>query len=235
MRIKWFFVSLVILFILTYFAYTNRYLLLHYAIKNIYQVNLHWSGNTYQKIVALTFDDGPDPSYTPKILTILNQYKVPATFFVQGVNVLHYPLLLKKEVQSGFEIGNHSFSHPHLANQKTKEITRELELTDHAIETVIGTKPRWFRPPYEEITPSILRASRLVNKSIILSNITLEHSATMSPRTLAKRVANLVFPGAIILMHDGRLNRHSTVKALPYLLNNLSAKGYRIVPLHDLL
>jgi peptidoglycan-N-acetylglucosamine deacetylase len=216
-------------------VFYNRYLLLQYTISTIHKINVKWMGPSNQKLVALTFDDGPDPRYTPRILSILKKYHTPATFFVEGANVLKYPELVLTEYRAGYEIGNHSFSHAHLAGLTAYEVNNELELTDRAIQATTGRKPVIFRPPYEELSEPILIASRRRHKNIVLSTITLERDSIKSPRAMANRVARRIFPGAIILMHDGRLNRNQTVKALPYLIKTLTAKGYRAVSLQQLL
>jgi peptidoglycan/xylan/chitin deacetylase (PgdA/CDA1 family) len=212
-----------------------RFLILQYFFQNIERVHIQWIGITRQKIVALTFDDGPDPRYTPRILAILNRYKIPAAFFVKGENAQKYPELLMREYRSGYEIGNHSFSHPHLAGLNALKIQAELQKTDKAIQAITGMIPRFFRPPYQELSGGIISVSRRSKKIIVLSTITLEHGSLKTPQALATRVANQAFPGAIILMHDGRLNRSRTVKALPYLINDLKKKGFRFVPVRQLL
>jgi len=215
--------------------FNNRYFLLQYTFKKLDRIDIEWMEFPRQKMVALTFDDGPDPRYTPRILTILKKYKAPAVFFVTGMNALKYPNLVLDEYRSGFVIGNHSFSHPHLAILATTKVITELKATDRAIQAVTGMNPSLFRPPYEELSDSIITVSRRLHKKIILSTITLEHKSAKNPLAMAERAAKLACPGAIILMHDGRLNRDQTVRALPYLIKALTVKGYRLVPLQRLL
>ena len=145
-----------------------------------------------------------------------------------------YPQLVKEEIQNGHVIGNHTFSHPHLSTLSVDQIRTELDTTDEIIQEVSGKKPLFFRTPYEELNENILKVSHLGHKQIILSTITLEHALSKTPKAKAERVIRMVFPGAIILAHDGRLNRHSTVQALPYLIQGLQAKGYRFVSLQEL-
>ena len=212
----------------------NRYFLIQTTYDFVNQSDVLWMGFNSQKVVAFTFDDGPDPSYTPQILATLKKYRVPATFFIEGANVLKYPGLVQAELKDGHTIGNHTFDHPHLAKESVEIIREELERTDRAIREVTGQTPRIFRPPYEELTEAIITASRGLHKQLIMSTITLEHHSVKTPQTKAERVVRLVFPGAIILMHDGRLNRASTVQALPYLIRGLKSRGYRIIPLNKL-
>ena len=215
--------------------FTHRYRILHVAIEHLDRVDVWWVGFTRQKIAALTFDDGPDPRYTPQILKILKKHQTPATFFMAGENAQKYPGLVSAICHYGHGIGNHTFSHPHLTSLTIPEITAELAATDRAVQTACGIRPALFRPPYEELSGDILSVSHRLHKHVILSTVTLEHAAAKSPRAMAKRAANMVFPGAIILVHDGRLNRTRTVQALPYLIEALNSKGYRIIPVQRLL
>lgn len=221
--------------LISFSFYHSRLLLFEEVFADVYKVDVEWMGHTTAKVVALTFDDRPDPKFTPEILKILEKYQTPATFFVCGNNVAKYPEILLKEIQAGHEIGNHTFSHPHLLKLTTEQIKTELVLTDEIIKKITRKKTTIFRPPYEELSENIITVTRDLQKYSVLSTITLEHQSLKTPQAEAERVLNLAFPEAIILMHDGRLNRHRTVEALPYLIEGLHAKGYRIVPLKTLL
>jgi peptidoglycan-N-acetylglucosamine deacetylase len=197
--------------------------------------DIDWMGFTNEKIVALTFDDGPDPRFTPKVLEILKKYHIPATFFVEGINVSEYPELVLEEYKSGHTIGNHTFTHPHLSILTVTGVKDEITFTDDEIQKITGEIPALFRPPYEELTDNIIKASRELHRTIIMSTITLEHTSDPTAKTEADRVSNLIFPGAIILAHDGRLNRSKSVSALHFLIQALTAKGYRFVSMSELL
>ena len=213
----------------------NQYLFVRSAVAIVNRVDIEWMGYTSQKIVALTFDDGPDPRYTPHILKILARYKVPATFFLIGSSVQLHPELVRAEIAAGHQIGNHTWSHPHLRRLSLRQIRQQLSATDRAIGKVAGVEPLFFRPPYEDLSEKILAASRASHKKIIMSTITVEHHALPTPQQKAQRVIRMVFPGAIILAHDGRVNRTDTVAALPYIIKGLKAKGYRFVSLTEIL
>lgn len=228
-------IFLMIIVILLFLFLINRFLVMQKTIAFVDRVDIVWMGYTKQKVVALTFDDGPDPTYTPQVLKILKEYNISATFFIEGSNVYKYPNIVRAEIKAGHTIGNHTYSHPRLSKLSLKDITAEILESDAEIKQIIGKKPSYFRPPYEELTENILTASRNLRKQIILSTLTLENVSTKTPQGKAERILQLVFPGAIILAHDGRLNRSQTVAALPYLIKGLTAKGYRIVPLKTLL
>ncbi|TCL64724.1 peptidoglycan/xylan/chitin deacetylase (PgdA/CDA1 family) [Hydrogenispora ethanolica] len=213
----------------------NHYLFVRSAIALVDRVDIEWMGYTSQKVVALTFDDGPDPRYTPAILKILAEYKIPATFFLVGTNVRRHPELVRAEIAAGHQVGNHTLSHPHLRRLTLPQIEKQIAATDRAIAEAAGVEPLLFRPPYEELSENILAASRLARKKIVMSTITVEHHVLPTPQQKANRVAKMVFPGAIILAHDGRVNRTDTVAALPEIIRALQAKGYRFVTLTELL
>jgi peptidoglycan/xylan/chitin deacetylase (PgdA/CDA1 family) len=228
-------VLVTILFLLLWLLLLNRYLIFQKTIMFFNKVDVSWMGYTDQKIVALTFDDGPDPVYTPQILKVLQKYHTPATFFILGSKAYQYPEIVKTEVNAGYLIGNHTYSHRRLSAISASAIRAEIDETDRVIKKISANKPDFFRPPYEELTDGVLKATFQLHKQILLSTITLEHQAAKTSKAKAERVIRLVFPGAIILAHDGRLNRSTTVKALPYLITGLTAKGYRIVSLLELL
>jgi peptidoglycan/xylan/chitin deacetylase (PgdA/CDA1 family) len=197
--------------------------------------SVEWMGNTREKVVALTFDDGPDRVYTRQILAVLKRYRVSATFFVTGMNARKYPDLIRAEFSAGHLVGNHTHTHPHLQQLSEADILNELQMTDQTIASASGEKTFLFRPPYEELNENILNVSRKLHKKVVMSTVTLEHHRLKTPKEEAERVVERVYPGAIILAHDGRLNRIRTVEALPYLIKGLTAKGYRIIPLNKLL
>jgi len=197
-------------------------------------LNVEWMGTTREKEVALTFDDGPDPVYTTQILRILAEDHIIATFFVEGKNAKLHPDLIKTEINAGHEIGNHTYNHPHLQKISAAAVNREIEATDRQLKKISGKIPYTFRPPYLELDQNILESSRKLHKKIIMSTLTLEHSAAASSAAEADRVIKHVFPGAIILAHDGRLNRSKTVAALPFLIKGLLKKGYRFVTVDEL-
>jgi peptidoglycan-N-acetylglucosamine deacetylase len=231
-RLPWF--LLVLVTVIFALLFIHRYLFFEKTIDFFNKVNVIWMGNTTQKVVALTFDDGPDPIYTSQILKILKKNHIPATFFLVGKNAQKYPKLVQEEMKNGYQIGNHTFSHPHLNTLSEAQISLQLVKTDQIIQKITGQKPLFLRTPYEELNENILNIAHSDHKQIILSTLTLEHELSKTPKAKAERIMGMVFPGAIILAHDGRLNRHSTVKALPYLIRGLQAKGYRFVSLPEL-
>ena len=205
---------------------------------------------------VLTFDDGPDPVFTPQVLDVLKKYHVPAIFFVVGKNAEAHPDLLARIVREGHEIGNHSFSHPDLFSLSSVHQDLELTLTQRMIQAATGRSTPFFRPPYggnpeprfpSEIVP-ILRAGRLgyvtVGQGIDPSDWQLTTLAPgvqttlkrrlRTPGEVAERVVRARNDGHIVLLHDAGGNRALTVAALPLIIARLQGLGHTFVSLSDL-
>ncbi len=210
------------------------------------------SGATNQKILCLTFDDGPDGRYTPQVLDTLKQYQAPATFFVIGVNAEKYPNLIKREYAEGHEIGNHTYTHPNIANTSPLRTELELSTTQRIIENLLGVSTTFFRPPYnadsqpmtpQEIEP-ILRAQAYgyatVSETIdprdwepattaqaILDEVKSEVASSISEQDQAST--------HVILLHDAGGDRAATVAALPQIIQYFRSKGYRFGTVGELI
>ncbi len=188
------------------------------------------------KVVALTFDDGPHPIYTPKVLEILRRYKVKATFFLIGERVERFPQIARMIVSEGHEVGNHTYSHPNnLPKENWDEIRLEIEKCSKAIERVTGVRPKFFRPPKGFLNYKVLTLAQLEGYTLVFWTVSADHKDAPNPKAMAKRVLKLVHPGAIILMHDGRIpSRWKDVKALPLIIKGLRKQGYKFVTVSEL-
>jgi peptidoglycan-N-acetylglucosamine deacetylase len=192
--------------------------------------------------VALTFDDGPDPEWTPKILDVLNAAKVKAAFFLVGVNAERYPNLVRRIVDEGHEIGNHTYYHPNLALCWPEHIRLELNATQLLIQTLTGRATTLFRPPYAadtqptrvaELTP--LQIAQDQNYLVVLENIDPQDWARPGAEVILQRVKQQRHDGNIILLHDAGGDRAQTLEALPRIIEYLQARNDTIVPLSRLL
>lgn len=210
------------------------------------------TGALDEKVLCLTFDDGPDKRYTPQILDILKQRHVPATFFVIGVNAENFPELIKREYAEGHQIGNHTYTHPNIA--VTSELRTELELstTQRIIENQLGVSTTFFRPPYnadsqpatpQEIEP-IRRAQGYGYTTISETIDPRDWDVGVSAKGIIDEVdaeiatsitENDTAATHIILLHDAGGNRAATVAALPQLIDSYRAKGYRFAGVGDLI
>lgn len=198
-------------------------------------------------LVALTFDDGPDPDWTPRILDILKTKNVPATFFIIGENAMAHPLLLNRIVQEGSELGNHSFTHPNLAQVSDQGTRLELNATQRVVQAYTQRSLRMFRAPYfgdaeptttNELGPAFLaQQDGYTNIGLHVDPgdwkrpgvdeivaATLDQVESASPERSAQ----------VVLLHDGGGDRAQTVAALPRIIDTLRAKGYRFVPVSQL-
>lgn len=213
------------------------------------------AGYAGRKTLALTFDDGPDPTFTPRVLDVLKEFKVPGTFFVIGQNAGAFPDLVRREFDEGHEIGSHTFTHPNLDETTDKRTEYELNATQRIIQGITGRTTALFRPPYnadseptkpEDVRPIIL-ASRLgyvtVGESLDPQDWRLsENEDGTGPRRTPDEIVQAVLyqvskpdHGNTILLHDGGGNRETTIKALRQLIPLLQSKGYDFVPVSALL
>jgi cellulose synthase/poly-beta-1,6-N-acetylglucosamine synthase-like glycosyltransferase/peptidoglycan/xylan/chitin deacetylase (PgdA/CDA1 family)/spore germination protein YaaH len=199
-------------------------------------------------LLALTFDDGPDPRWTPALLDILKQENVPATFFIIGKNGQAYPDLVRRIVDEGHEIGNHTYTHPNLGEIPLALTGLELNATQRLIESLVGRSTVLFRPPYfgdaeadkpQDVEPAILAQEMgylMVGVRIDPDDWKLPVTADqIVSRTMQRALdANSETRGQVILLHDSGGDRSATIEALPRLIHDLRAKGFRFVPVSDL-
>jgi cellulose synthase/poly-beta-1,6-N-acetylglucosamine synthase-like glycosyltransferase/peptidoglycan/xylan/chitin deacetylase (PgdA/CDA1 family)/spore germination protein YaaH len=199
-------------------------------------------------LLALTFDDGPDPKWTPAILDILKRENVPATFFIIGKNGQTYPDLLRRIANEGHELGNHTFTHPNLGEIPVSLTELELNATQRLIESEIGRSTVLFRPPYfgdaeadkpQEVEPAIVAQ----NLGYIMVGVRIDPDDWQLPVTASQIVnrtidraidSNPETRGEVILLHDAGGDRSATVEALPTLIHELKARGFRFVPVSEL-
>jgi cellulose synthase/poly-beta-1,6-N-acetylglucosamine synthase-like glycosyltransferase/peptidoglycan/xylan/chitin deacetylase (PgdA/CDA1 family)/spore germination protein YaaH len=203
---------------------------------------LYHQGAGGEHQVAITFDDGPDPRWTPKILDILKAVNVKAAFFLVGMNAERYPGIVRRIVNEGHEIGNHTYYHPNLALCWPEHIRLELNATQFLLETITGRATTLFRPPYaadtsptqlSELTP--LRIAEDLNYLVVLESIDPQDWAKPGADTILQRVKQQRRDGSIILLHDAGGDRSQTVEALPRILEWLHTRGDSVVPLSTLL
>jgi cellulose synthase/poly-beta-1,6-N-acetylglucosamine synthase-like glycosyltransferase/peptidoglycan/xylan/chitin deacetylase (PgdA/CDA1 family)/spore germination protein YaaH len=203
--------------------------------------------------VALSFDDGPDPKWTPKILDILRAKHVRGAFMVIGDEAQNNVGLLRRYVREGHEVGNHTFTHPDISEISTRQVELELNLTERLFASKLGIKPLYFRPPYSidqepDTNDQAAPAYRIqqMGYTIIGDKIDTDdwnEHPRKSPQEITWNVMEQLrimktkpqFRGSVILLHDGGGDRSATVAALPVLIDALRARGYQIVPVSELM
>lgn len=186
-----------------------------------------------QPYVAMTFDDGPHPRNTPRLLDMLRERNIKATFYVIGRNVDMYPEIVRRIVAEGHEIGNHTYTHRNLTKLSDDSVREELTKTRDAIAKAAGVQPRTMRPPYG----ALLQSQRTwihseLGYPTILWSVDPRDWQRPGPSVVTSRILSAATPGAIILAHD----LHApTVDAMPATLDGLLRKGYRFVTVSQLL
>ncbi|AVH66494.1 polysaccharide deacetylase family protein [Nostoc sp. 'Peltigera membranacea cyanobiont' N6] len=187
-----------------------------------------------QKIIALTFDDGPWPESTAEVLDILKKNQIKGTFFVVGQNVKNYPNLLKQEIAEGHVIGNHTWHHWYQF-LNPQAAAYEIDHTSDLIFQTTGLKTNLFRPPGGVMHNGVVDYARNSKYAIILwSSDSVDYSRPSVPKLIGN-VFREAKPGGIVLMHDGGGNRSKTVQALPEIIANFRNQGYRFVTIPELL
>jgi peptidoglycan/xylan/chitin deacetylase (PgdA/CDA1 family) len=186
-----------------------------------------------QPFVAMTFDDGPHPRNTPRLLDMLRERNIKATFYVIGRNVDMYPELTRRIVAEGHEIGNHTYTHPNLTKLGDESVSRELEKTRTAIANATGVQPRTMRPPYGALRQN--QRAWIHSKyryPTVLWSVDPRDWQRPGPAVVTSRILGASSPGAIILAHD----LHApTVDAMPATLDGLLRRGFRFVTVSQLL
>jgi cellulose synthase/poly-beta-1,6-N-acetylglucosamine synthase-like glycosyltransferase/peptidoglycan/xylan/chitin deacetylase (PgdA/CDA1 family)/spore germination protein YaaH len=205
------------------------------------------------KKVALSFDDGPDPDWTPRILDILKKFHAPATFFMIGEVAESNVGIMQRAYREGHEIGNHTFTHPDISEISNTQVDLQLNLTERLFASKLGVQPLYFRPPYSidqepDTNDQAAPVARIQGLGyVIVGNKIDTNDWDEHPRKTPQEITDSVFQqiadmkarpwarGSIILLHDGGGDRSATVAALPVLIQALRAKGYEIVPVSELM
>lgn len=200
------------------------------------EVNEYYFKRNQDNKIALTFDDGPHPIYTPRILDILDKYNIKATFFIIGINAKNYQDTLKEIVKRGHEIGNHSFSHTILKDKSASKIIAEVEECRRTIYEISGENTVIFRPPGGLMAKLNSEDAELLESyNIVFWSIDTLDWAHRAPEAIRDSVANDIKSGDIILMHDYIGFDSPTPEALEILIPLLIDKGYNFVTVSELL
>ncbi|MGG0656192.1 polysaccharide deacetylase family protein [Rummeliibacillus pycnus] len=184
--------------------------------------------NKPKKLVALTFDDGPSKTVTPKVLKILKKHNVKATFFMVGSQVKANPKIAKQVQEAGHEIGNHTYSHPNLMNLTNAQIKSQLTRTNTAIKNATGHNPTLFRPPYGAVDNRVRAQTKLPVTLWSVDTLDWKYHNSKKIMTFVKKQT---YPGAIILMHDIHI---STADGLDAVITYLKKQGYTFVTVSEL-
>ena len=199
------------------------------------ELKVYRSASTQKKQIALTFDDGPHPSLTPKILEILARYDIQATFFMVGQNVINYPTAAKAVIDAGHEIGNHTFTHPHLAALDESSIMQEIDKCEDSLEELCECRPHLLRTPQGALVPSLERCMRDTDYILVLWSLDTRDWDNKSTACIVQTVLDNVKAGDIVLMHDYVSYNSRTPQALEAIIPALLSQGYEFVTVSELL
>lgn len=193
-----------------------------------------------KKMVALTFDDGPNGTATRKILDVLKDRRVRATFFLVGMNVQRDPLTAKRIADEGHLVGNHAFSHARFDLSSPLQIERDIRDGAEAIEQATGVRPRWFRPPFGINGTGMTEICRSYGTVVAGWSLDANDWNPHPVEDLAAAIVDSVVPGDIILLHDGAatgvdIERPATVSAVPVIISALEKAGFAFVTVDELL
>lgn len=199
-----------------------------------------YQGPRAEKLVALTFDDGPNPPYTSQVLDILDKYDIEATFFLIGKNVEKYPEIAREIVEHGHQVGNHTYTHADLLKLDRNQMAKEIDAATEIIETATGVRPGIFRPPHGFRDPVVLEKAKERNMRVIQWSVMARDWKKPGAEVIADRIVQKVQNGAIILLHDGEgLNhggdRGQSAAAVELIIQRLQQQGYRFVTVDALL
>jgi peptidoglycan-N-acetylglucosamine deacetylase len=190
-------------------------------------------GSPHKREVALTFDDGPG-LYTPQILRVLDRARAPATFFVIGEWARRYPQFVRAEARGGFEIGDHTETHPFMPMLSAVAQRAQITVAGLAIQRAGAPFPDLWRPPYGAFNATTLATLRALKMLVVLWTVDTSDYARPGVARIVYTAVSGARPGAIILMHDGGGNRSETVAALPRIIAAIRRHGYRLVTISQL-
>lgn len=212
-------------------AYANE----RWSDAGLAETRVIWHVETDEKVVALTFDDGPMPRNTAGVLDVLEDRKAPATFNVVGERVMDYRGLVEREMRGRHQVENHSWSHADLALATREQAEREVRRGANVVESVTGRRPRFFRPPKGNVSGTALASAARAEADVLLWSLQL-HEAAFDAEGNADYVLRNVRPGTILLAHDvGDPSRLVGLRALPLIIDGLRDRGYTLVTVDDLL
>jgi peptidoglycan/xylan/chitin deacetylase (PgdA/CDA1 family) len=191
------------------------------------------SGTTKQKHLSLSFDDGPDAEQTPKVLDLLKEKNIKAIFFLVGRNIEGNEHLLKRMVDEGHSIGNHSYAHVNSFGFKSfMAVKEDLQKSQQLIEEASGREIKLFRPPFGVTNPNIAKAARLLNYIVVGWSIRSLDTTGVAPAKTIKRVSKRLKPGKLILLHD---NHERIIPILEGIIEDAEKKKYTFVPIKKMM
>jgi len=205
----------------------------YYPLQTKYPDTIIYKAETEEKIIALTFDDGPDNLHTPAILDVLQKHGVQATFFLLGPRVEKYPEMVKRIDDEGHVIGNHTYWHPELTKTGVANMKWEINKTEQAIQQILHKRTNLFRAPYGALNDTLVRALPDMDYRAVGWSIDSEDWKGLTKEEIKQRVINHLHPGSIVLMHSAG-DVQGTAEAVDELIPYLKDAGYHFVTVPDI-
>ena len=200
---------------------------------------IHWRALTDEPKIAITFDDGPHATSTPRILDLLQRFNIPATFLLIGKHLEKHPEIAREMVGAGHEIGNHTFTHSLLYASTKNRIRDEIRRTDALLRNIDGAEPKFFRPPAGFFTKRVLDIVEQMGYKTVVGDVYPRDPHLPGKKKIVDRVVQRTVAGSIIILHDGgntqRVDRSQTLEALSEIIPHLKNKGFEFLTLSDLL
>jgi peptidoglycan/xylan/chitin deacetylase (PgdA/CDA1 family) len=197
-----------------------------------------WRVETAEKVVALSFDDGPHPHHTPEILDLLDEHQIPATFFLVGRHVRQHPEIARRIAGGSHEIGNHTLSHRMLPFLRDEKIVAEIRHTGEIIGEVTQRTARLLRPPMGLFSKRVVDLVESCGCRVVIGDVYPRDPQRPGREKIYRRVVNRVQPGSIIILHDGGNTRHvdrsQTIWAARQIVRHLREENYRFVTISQL-
>ncbi len=198
-----------------------------------------WRAPIKGRKIALTFDDGPHPVYTPQILEVLEKFKVPATFFLIGKYLQSNLNLAKETVHAGHEVGNHTFNHQRMWQLTDLKMNDEIKRTDDLLRNLDGAAPRFLRPPMGLFSKRVLNNVEAAGYKTVVGNVYPRDPHLPGRKKILNRVLSRVIKGSIIILHDGgntnHVDRSQTIWAVERFIPELQEQGFEFVTLSELI
>lgn len=220
-------------------SWSGYHLAMHPAMKKWQQEKILVSQvNTQEKIIALTYDDGPDPVNTPAVLDALKKHNAHATFFVLGKRVTANPEIIKRIKAEGHELGSHGYTHPDYNKYKKSAIAADITQTSDVLRKITGSDPSWFRPPGGYLSYDMVDICR--DQKLTIAYWTYQQDSKdwrngVGAGQIAGHINRHLEPGQIIVLHDGAPNGLQTARATDLMLDHLEKQGYRVVTMSELI
>jgi len=208
-----------------------------FDLARLYPESVLRQGNPGRKVVALTFDDGPDNQYTPQVLDILAQKGVKATFFLIGKRLAEAPSVVKRIMNDGHDVGNHTFNHPNISHFSHQDVEREVRTADEELRRFGVEAGGMFRPPYGAVAPDSIEPLARSGYRLYLWSVDSLDWRGLNRDQIVGNVIPQVTSGSVILFHSAGgpgEDLTGTVQALPIIIDDLRAKGFTFATLHEM-